>query len=461
MRFGSVCSGIGCLDLGLERAGFDPAWQVEIDPRRRQVLARHWPTVQRFEDLQDVSKRATDLAPVDLLCGGTPCQDWSVAGNRAGLDGDRSQLFVDFIRLADLAAIPWILWENVPGVLSQHGGEDFAICLEGFTGARPDVPPGGWRSAGVAFGPLRWCVWRILDAQSFGVPQRRRRVFVVAGPRDRCRPKILLEPDCLPGDSAEGGAPGEIASTLASTGADGRGWRLSSDDLSQLITSTLTSADVMAGQTGVEGRLVVSPLTTRFGSYDQVGAESQLVTQSLTASSGDRAASGTDPQSGTLVVDRAQITHPENRSNPQAGDPAPALSRSGEPIAYQCHGSNVRPMGTLRTGHNAGDGVPFLAQTLTKSSGKTTDTAGSGGSGPKNLIEGTAGVRRLVPVEYEALQGLPRNWTRWGADGSENKDSPRYRWIGDGAAVPVLKWIGRRLLAAMSSAAPVRSEMAS
>ncbi len=361
MRFGSVCSGVGCIDLGLERAGFDPAWQVEIDPRRRQVLARHWPNVQRYEDLKDVAKRATELPPVDLLCGGTPCQSWSVAGPRDGLAGDRSQLFYSFIRLADLAAIPWILWENVPGVLSQRAGEDFAVLLEGFTGARPAVPAGGWRSAGVAFGPLRWCVWRILDARYFGVPQRRRRIFVVAGPRAQPRPEILLESAGVQGPTPASSEEGSKAACLTGGGAKrGRHY----DDNETLI------------------------------SYNN-----------------------------------SQITHPENRTRcrPSSSTP-PLVATSDVELVYSRLGQ-VAP--TLTAGHD--------------------DSTAGNSCDPGVCILGPSGVRILTPLERERLQGLPDYWTKWAASGAEISWTQRRAMTGDGASVPVLEWIGRRLRTAMEA----------
>lgn len=299
MIYGSACSGCGALDHALQRAGMECAWQIEIDPRRRSVLRRQFPGVLLMEDLRNV----TDAPSVDLLAGATPCQDLSVAGSREGLAGERSSLFIDFIRLADRLAPAWILWENVPGVLSSHGGQDFALCLEGFTGARPDIPPGGWRSSGVAWGPLRWTAWRVLDAQHFGVPQRRRRVFVVAGTGVGPAPEVLLEPESLPGDPEAGRTAGAVASCLTSAGPRTGGYRLDDGQLGQLVT-------------------MVEP----------------------------------------------------------------------------------------------------------------------------------AGVRRLTPRECERLQGLPDDWTRWDDGGKRIADTPRYAMIGDAVAVPVVEWIGRRLLVAFGAA---------
>ncbi len=157
--FGSVFSGVGGFDRALERAGWRCAFQVENDPACNRVLARHWPDVPRYGDIREVA--GATLPPIDLLVGGWPCQDHSVAGRRGGLDGERSGLFHHFARLVAECRPRFLLAENVPGLLSQP--ESFRAVLRtldelGYVGG-----------------------WRVLDARYFGVPQRRRRVFLVAG----------------------------------------------------------------------------------------------------------------------------------------------------------------------------------------------------------------------------------------------------------------------------------------
>lgn len=159
LKVGSLFSGIGGLDLGLERAGMDIAWQVEIDPFPRRILERHWPEVQRFEDVKDVG--ACTLAPVDVVCGGFPCQDLSIAGRREGLAGERSGLFFEFMRVVEELRPRWVVIENVPGLLSSNDREDMQTVLSTLENMRYAVEVD------------------ILDAQFHGVPQRRRRVFFV------------------------------------------------------------------------------------------------------------------------------------------------------------------------------------------------------------------------------------------------------------------------------------------
>lgn len=210
MRIGSLFSGGGGGDLGFVRAGHQLVFGCEIDPKARSVLRYHHPDLPIYHDVREVTRERLEADGVelpDLIMGGSPCQDLSVAGKRAGLGGERSGLFHEQCRVADEVAADWVCWENVAGTFSSNGGHDFAAVLAGLTGHTPAVPRRGWRTGGVCVGPRRVAVWRVLDAQNFGVPQRRRRVFVVAGPRALARRvvEVLLEPESSERDSAKGG----------------------------------------------------------------------------------------------------------------------------------------------------------------------------------------------------------------------------------------------------------------
>lgn len=168
LTVGSLFAGVGGFDLGFETAGFKVAWQVEWDERCRSVLARHWPDVPRYGDVRDVN--GAELAPVDCITYGFPCQDLSVAGNRAGLDGERSGLFFEATRIiremrkaTDGRYPTWVVAENVAGLLNADDGHAMGRALDELA----DIGAVGIE-------------WTLLDAQHFGVPQRRRRVFIVA-----------------------------------------------------------------------------------------------------------------------------------------------------------------------------------------------------------------------------------------------------------------------------------------
>jgi site-specific DNA-cytosine methylase len=259
VTFGSLFSGAGFLDHGLGRAGWRCLWGCESDPDARRVLAHHRPGVPCHDDVRTLDPRT--LHPVDLVCGGVPCTDWSVAGRRAGLAGKRSGLFFDFVRIADAVAARWLLFENVPGLYSHGGGADFATVLEHVTGARPEVPEGGWRDAGFGVGPKRSAAWRVCDSQHWGVPQRRRRIFLVADSRRGAGPlAVLFEPEGGSGNPA----PRRPAGAGVARGAPG-------------------SARRTGGQRGGGQLTVANALTTGYGrgaGRDYEG-DNALVTHSL------------------------------------------------------------------------------------------------------------------------------------------------------------------------------------
>lgn len=213
----SLFSGIGGFDLALERVGFQIVGQCEIDPFCNKVLAKHWPEVRRYGDIRDikVSSAARQQRPwrVDLVCGGFPCQDLSVAGKRAGLHGARSGLWFEFLRILSGLRPAFCLVENVPGLLSSNQGRDFAIILDGLGELWPAVG---------------WCV---LDSQHFGVPQRRRRVFIIGGPTRASVQQILSICESCGGDSQTGRATGQdIAAPLGASATSFGGQRYDLDN---------------------------------------------------------------------------------------------------------------------------------------------------------------------------------------------------------------------------------------
>jgi len=183
MRYLDVCAGISASTVAWKPLGWEAAAYSEIEPAPRAVLAHHYPDTPLHGDFTTI--RGDEYGPIDLLVGGTPCQDFSVAGLRAGLGGDRGNLSLEFLRLADRTRPRWVVWENVPGVLSIDGGRAFGAIL------------GGLGELGYGF------AYRVLDAQFFGVPQRRRRVFVVGCAGDwRGAAAVLSERHSLSGNPA-------------------------------------------------------------------------------------------------------------------------------------------------------------------------------------------------------------------------------------------------------------------
>ncbi|NDB97042.1 MAG: DNA cytosine methyltransferase, partial [Verrucomicrobia bacterium] len=216
MRYLSVCSGIEAASVAWEKLGWKPVAFSEIEPFPSAVLKHHWPEVP---NLGDMSKYEDwKLGTIDLLVGGTPCQAFSVAGLRKGLDDPRGGLTLTFVRIADHFNPNWIVWENVPGVFTSKDN-GFGCFLGALAGEDGELqPPGGkWKDAGCVFGPKRSIAWRCLDAQYFGVAQRRKRCFLVACPRDYGDPtKVLFEWASLRRDSAPSRSAGKETSTHAS-----------------------------------------------------------------------------------------------------------------------------------------------------------------------------------------------------------------------------------------------------
>ena len=215
MRYGSVCSGIEAASVAWHPLGWEAAWLAEIEPFPSAVLKHHYPSVPNYGDMTALADRVSkrEIEAPDMLVGGTPCQAFSVAGLRQSLDDNRGQLTIKFLELADAIDTVRrnrgepeciIVWENVPGVLSTKDNA-LGCFLAGLTGeSEPLLPAGGkWSNAGCVLGPTRTVAWRVLDAQYFGVAQRRRRVFVVASARDGFDPaEVLFEFDSLRRDIA-------------------------------------------------------------------------------------------------------------------------------------------------------------------------------------------------------------------------------------------------------------------
>lgn len=468
MIFGSVCSGVEAASLAWEPLGWRAAFLSETDPFPRSVLQHHYPLVPLHGDFTTI--QADDYEPIDLLVGGTPCQDFSISGLRAGMAGERGNLTLEYLRLADRLRARWLAWENVPGVLSSNGGRDFGAFLGGL--------------AELGYG---WA-YRILDAQHFGVPQRRARVILVAYLGDWRPPAaVLFERHSLRWDSPPSrGAPENAAGTLAGGARVDSGY--STDDV-PLTAGALDANDGGMDENDAEqGRLIPAVSSTlgsngkaattgtlqdaradlllAFGGNRQSGPL-EVATTVLAHSSPARRG---DFESETFITfDATQITSVTNRSRPEAGDPSPTLARGARPPHIA---STVRARDGAR-GVDSDATDTILAFNSREDPCVYGDQSGTlGSSSPQaQTINHQTGVRRLTPLECERLQGMPDNWTRVVArryksqprskhaqrfpdlyeatpDGSWVRyaaDGPRYKAIGNSMAVPVMAWVGRRI----------------
>ncbi len=229
MKYGSVCSGIEAATVAWHSLGWKPAWFSEIETSPSQILKHHYPEVENLGDMTKIREKVLNqqVEAPDILVGGTPCQAFSVAGLRSSLDDERGQLTLEYVRLLDAIDTTRsvsgkesciAVWENVPGVLNTKDNA-FGCFLGELSGAGCELQPTGrkWPNAGCVLGPSRQVYWRVLDAQYFGLAQRRKRVFVVASARAECIREILFERKSLHGDSTQSSCKGKSTATDRTT----------------------------------------------------------------------------------------------------------------------------------------------------------------------------------------------------------------------------------------------------
>jgi len=427
MKYGSLFSGIGGFDLGFDRAGMQCTWQVEINEHARSVLKRHWSDVPKYEDVKNVGKR--ELESVDLICGGFPCQDLSVAGNRAGLDGERSGLWFEFRRILSELRPSWVIAENVPGLLSSNGGRDFAIVLRGLVEL----------GYGVA--------WRILDAQYLGVPQRRRRVFIVGHLGDGRAAEILFESESGAWDSPPSR---EERTRVARPLANGS----TTDHYDESQQTYIVAKDVAAclNSGGNDGGFRTEPGEHLIAAYDARGNGDGVTTNALT---GDHARRVSDY---TPLVAFQSKASAQNSMNPSEIAPALSVGKAGGTcVAFdRTRGTTsgdisapLRACGGQAAGVNDGKAdaqcVAFAPGNLMRRAGENPSTTTVGTLGASKLgdmfphVAIQSGVRRLTPTECERLQGFPDSWT------AGQSDTQRYKQLGNAVAVPCAEWIGKRI----------------
>jgi DNA (cytosine-5)-methyltransferase 1 len=455
MIYGSVCSGIEAATAAWHPIGWRPAFFSEIDPFPRAVLAHHYPDVPLRGDFTEI--QAGDHAAIDLLVGGTPCQSFSVAGLRGGLDDDRGNLALEFLRLADRLRPRWLVWENVPGVLSSNGGRDFGAIL------------GGMVELGYGF------AYRVLDAQYVrtqrfprAVPQRRRRVFVVGHLGDwRAAAAVLFERDSLSGNPAPRREAGQgtagRAAPRAAVGVD-----LQNVAVLEGLSGTLDTG--MAR--GNRGQGVIAPVVarcdaTREGS-SQDWESTTMVAHSLRAEGFDASEDGTGR--GTPLVPAGVTIHGTDGTTSVASfcDTASALrSRipSGvenstttavmSPIAFHPTQDPISSEGAchaLGTGSAQGCATAADAFDAVQITSRAIRTRVEPGLPVPTLVKQSRmhvaspmAVRRLTPRECERLMGYRDDFTLVPYRGKPAADGPRYKALGNSMAVNVMDFIGQRI----------------
>ena len=395
MIYGSVCSGIEAASVAWEPLGFAPAWVSEIDPFPSAVLAHHWPHVTNLGDMTKIATAVLkgDVVAPDILVGGTPCQAFSVAGAREGLADERGQLTISYGELADaiddtrIAAGKQpsiIVWENVPGVLSSKDNA-FGAFLGLLSGEERElVPPGGkWTNAGYVSGPKRAIAWRVLDAQYFGVAQRRRRVFVVASARTDFDPsKVLFEREGVRRDTPPSREAGKAVAALTANGVGTCG------------------ADDNQAQAGHFVADVSRSLTASHTATGRLDPNEQEL-----------------PTSAILSLERRAIHLP-------AGAHPPAVAWS---IMPQNSGKDYKAR-AVEVAQPIMAGGPV------------------GGNQGGDFIQDAWAVRRLTPVECCRLQGFPDDhFEHVIYRGKKPADGPIYKALGNSMAVNAMRVLGTRI----------------
>jgi DNA (cytosine-5)-methyltransferase 1 len=445
MTVGSLFAGIGGFDEGLRRAGFETRWQVEIDERCREVLARHFPAAKRYGDIREVDPR--DLEPVDLVCGGFPCTDLSLAGKRAGLAGEQSGLFYEFVRILAGLRPRWVLIENVPGLLSgcgctacraigrilrvhawfreRKGLVKCPVCIAGermlksHSGRNMSIVLHRLAELGYGY------AYRVLDAQYDGLAQRRKRVFIVADSATPlgCSAKVLFEsesctwsppPRRRPQPGAAGGnrggvaaSSGEVADVVTASYGKGAGSR---DGKERTLVAYASRPD------GSIAAVDVAPtLDARAADGPRRNQGGVMVTGCLTGSLGKGGPDDNQARAGFLVV--SEVCGP--LVSARRGVPSAEQAAEGQlVVAFQ---QNQRDIAHTLTGegHDAsedgtGRGVPLVVGIMHENIGGNlamADHARALRAGASHsyqmLVQPTLGIRRLMPIENERLQGFP------------------------------------------------------
>lgn len=411
MNYLSVCSGIEAATVAWHHMGWNPVGFSEIEKFPSQVLAHHYPQVTNFGDMTKYKEWEIDRT-IGLLVGGTPCQSFSVAGLRKGLSDPRGNLALTYVGILDHFRPKWFIWENVPGVLSSNQGRDFASFLTAL-----GIIGYGWS-------------YRVLDAQYFGVAQRRRRVFVVGHLGDwKPAAEVLFESDCLRRDTKKGKEKREEIARCLTTGI---GTRFDGE------TDTFVTHKVYENH----------PSDSR---VKEMGDVCQTVTSSWGTGGGNipfvqNIAYGFEP--GIAKREGNPNRFSENISptlRASMGDNQASVACIGGQHPNAAIGENISPTLTNAMGSGGGH-IPIVQSFGWQNSASQSMSVDSisptlDKSKTPAIVKNMA-VRRLTPVECERLQGFSDNYTNI----KENcPDGARYKALGNSMAVPVMNWIGQKI----------------
>lgn len=449
MRYGSLFSGIGGFDLAFNMAGMECAWMCEIDKNCQIILKRHNEGVKIYGDVKEIGSGA---GSVDLICGGFPCQDLSVAGKRKGLAGERSGLWYEFARIIDLLEPKWVVIENVPGLLSSNGGRDFAVIIRWLVE----------RGYGVS--------WRVFDSRHFGVAQRRRRVFIVASfGTGRCA-QVLFEPESTPRDTAKSRKARQETTGDPARSTQGQRNIDAFPDPAYAVQGVGTKFG--SGRHNQDTFIAYSPFShygyenaeqsaTLQDRENRINGSTNLIFQQNTRDEvrlidGDgQIAGAVASQPGVKQQNYLAFNSRQDPITSEISPPIGAMDKGHGVIARESgHGYWMEDdkSGTI---DNIGDGhydrPALVANTNDKNSAGvriqinadkavTLQGLGGGMSAKTGMYTTNKGVRRLTPTECERLQAFPDGWT----DGQA--DSIRYRQLGNAVTVSVVYWIAKRIM---------------
>lgn len=458
-------------DLALNRAGHTAVAMVERDKACQGVLRRRFAGVPLFDDVTTFGKKDIPNATVDIVCGGSPCQSFSVAGLRKSLADQRGNLAFEFCRIVNEFKPAYVIWENVPGVLNTRDNA-FGCFLAALVGEdSPLVPPRGkWTNAGLVAGPERSAAWRVLDAQYFGVAQRRRRVFVVASAASASRgcDEILFECEGVRRDTAPSRQTREsVASAIGAR-------------IARSHTDYVTSGEKMFDEKGIHREKLSDTVTPTLNAYDTPLTFRVVKPDAIAFAPGNLVRrAGENPSTevfGTLGADKLGDMFPHvaqvyDACGNGAGDIAPNMTGDHAnritdytPVVVQ---QNTRDEVRLVGGDGQIAGA-ISAESGMKQQNYVVQAARSTGAGYYTEDEVLiATVRRLTPTEAERLQAFPDGWTAQratkaifstpetlgdeaeivGWETTEQSDTPRYKQLGNAVCVNVVEFIARRITA--------------